>query len=76
MSEKCQNCRWWNNEDTGFEDKELGECRRYPPVILDSVYKKQIENNMEPEDALWIAASFPVLPDTFSSCGEFKSKRS
>lgn len=69
---KCKGCKYWNNQDTGFEDEELGECRRYPPVIVDSIYERQVANNMELEEAIWIASSYPVTPHMADGCGEYK----
>ncbi len=31
MTVRCDDCRYWSAPPTG---KTVGECRRYPPVVL------------------------------------------
>lgn len=69
MSEKCENCRWWETDE---EDSSLGECKRYPPVISDFVLKKQEKAGCELEEARWIASIYPFTSDS-DRCGEWKA---
>lgn len=32
MSEKCENCRWWNASVASTSEGRQGECRAAPPI--------------------------------------------
>lgn len=33
IPEKCVNCRHWERITTKEEGDEMGQCRRYPPIV-------------------------------------------
>lgn len=71
MSEQCENCKYWHNRS--FDDKELGDCRRFPPVVSDVVYNDQVDHGTPPEEARWVATEFPTTIQT-EWCGEWKGE--
>lgn len=64
--EKCENCRYYvpKKDQEGF-----GQCRRYPPRSIASVYTNR---DGEVTSEKWDV--FPVINED-SFCGEFKEKK-
>lgn len=62
---RCDKCRWWHKEpdSDAISDEGVGECRRFPPQIL--------ENN--PGDGEPNGMPWGTHPLTFGYdwCGEF-----
>jgi hypothetical protein len=73
MEVKCENCKYWDQVGMGIDDDGLGECKRFPPVLSDQIYKKQLAANNDVEEARWIATVYP-LTGVHDNCGEWKAK--
>lgn len=56
---QCQYCTFWKRN---AEDSEWGECRRYPPQVLDY-----------DEEEVLVMSTHPVLQEK-SWCGEFRAR--
>ncbi len=61
MKGECDTCRFWQRDVGG-----LGECRRWPPVIVTG----QIGDGIDPDENLCVG----VWPDTLERdwCGEWQ----
>jgi len=77
-AERCETCRFWQQS---YEDLHVGQCRRYPPQMCDTVVRYYAKNPLvkheyEESDTLAAAGAadpwrFPVL--CFDDwCGEYK----
>jgi hypothetical protein len=62
----CKDCRFWQR---GFPQKAAGRCRRNPPVIVDSLVRRDDYGRDDVTDA----TMFPIT-DEADWCGEYRHK--
>lgn len=76
MTNSCENCRFWRPEYGAIGDSQFGDCRRYPPEIVDRLVDEALEDGEGPEATavVYRASCFPV---TFQGdwCGHHEEKR-
>lgn len=62
--ERCETCRFWDS-DTDVEGDDRGECRRFPPVL--------IQASLDKSDR-WAESYHRQFPgtDSFDWCGEWQ----
>lgn len=79
MEHGCSDCKFYRSIGD-----DVGECRRYPPVILGEFLRidgrRGAERGEDQDVAMWESANDPTSwswPVTFGSewCGEFKPKQ-
>lgn len=64
MRPRCENCRYFS---------EAGECRRYPPQVVESIDSESAEYTEQVFVSSTTLTYWPdVEPDSW--CGEFKEK--
>lgn len=65
MKDSCRNCRFWRCLTEEILEDSEGECRRYPPILIEDkssiAYKKYDSHSSE----------FPMTSE-YEWCGEFK----
>lgn len=73
MIEKCENCRFYWDEESGAEDmtgKKSNFCRRYPATV----FQFPVFNKITRSQQLGVASHLcPTLPDGW--CGEYRVKK-
>lgn len=69
MKEICVNCKYYDNVDE--KTKLLGECRRHPPQVVESmILKRHKSDNLY--DSIYYATHHPIVRMN-SMCGEWKA---
>ena len=79
INESCENCKFWRPVSEGHpaikshycEPGEAGDCRRYPPVML-----QESEIDWEAADAFFLSPMgwFHPCTDQEYWCGEYQRK--
>lgn len=75
MTNSCENCRFWKPE-FGDSESQFGDCRRYPPEIVDRLVDDAIEHGTGPDanEVVYHASCFPVTTQG-DWCGMHEEKR-
>lgn len=70
QAERCETCKWWDNERECDTYGRRAFCRRYPPVaVLPTFARWKSEDEYEPHDDPCVWSCPIVEPDEF--CGEW-----
>ena len=70
LKEACGNCRFFHFAN--FPDQNVGECWRYPPVIVDALVKEFYEvTDHDSFETIETASRHPYT-DADSLCGEYQ----
>ena len=66
----CNDCRFYKEADASDRFPEMGECRRYPPKIIESLFE-QCHSETCASDMVAMSSFFPKS-EAWSVCGEFQ----
>jgi hypothetical protein len=81
--QRCETCRFWDPSDEPFHKKEIGDCRRNPPLINDTLLRLHLRpptiggamhEQEELETDIYTASAFPMT-HAASWCGRFEWQR-
>ena len=66
---KCKDCKYWDNQNelVSPEGFEYGNCRRFPPGIIEAIIPTKAPEEME-------IGVFPLTEGDIDWCGEFERK--
>jgi hypothetical protein len=78
MADACATCRHWGRYEAGSLSTDLGDCRRYPPKISETLLARLLPGGLcDPRDELELsvygASAFPVM-NKADACGEYAPK--
>lgn len=70
---KCEHCQFWMTLQPGGAQNRTGECRRFPPQLIASVYTDGPNERRGRGHTETYSSTETVWPETKSAdwCGEF-----